>query len=58
MVYKRRGENIAAVFAENVVPEERRGPEALPYIFVVYSADRSKIITGYQTKSRHKLPSV
>lgn len=48
MVYNRRGENIAAVFAENVVSEERKGQEALPYIFVVYSADRGKIITGYQ----------
>ncbi len=50
-VYKRRGGNIAAAFSRNTIPKERRGSRAQPYVLVVYSADRGKIISGYQVSS-------
>lgn len=48
VLYTLRGGNIAAVISDNPVPEGRRGPDALEYLFVAYSADRATIITGYQ----------
>lgn len=48
VLYTLRGGNVAAVISENPAPEERRGPDALEYLFVAYSADRATIITGYQ----------
>lgn len=48
VLYTLRGGNVAAVVSDNPVPEVRRGPDALEYLFVAYSADRATIITGYQ----------
>ncbi len=48
VLYTLRGGNVAAVVSDNPVPEGRRGPDALDYLFVAYSADRATIITGYQ----------
>lgn len=49
-VYLRHGGSIAATLTptENVLPTERRGPDALPWLYVVYSGDRGIIISGYQ----------
>ena len=44
-------EHIAGVMAENPVPMRRRGARALPWIYVVYSADRGIILSGYQVRS-------
>jgi len=55
VLYELRGGSIAAVIAENSVPGERRGPDALDYLFVAYSADRATIITGYQVSSTETL---
>lgn len=54
-LYTLRGGAIAAVLAENPVPEERRGPDALGHLFVAYSADRATIITGYQVSGEETL---
>lgn len=51
VLYTLRGGNVAAIISDNPVPEERRGPDALDYLFVAYSADRATIITGYQVSS-------
>lgn len=53
LVYQRRGGSIAAVLADTnrVVPPDRRGAEALPLLYVVYSADRGILVTGYQASS-------
>lgn len=48
VIYEARGGNVAAAFADNEVPEERLGANAEPFIWVVYSADRGMLITGYQ----------
>lgn len=48
VLYTLRGGNIAAVVSDNPSPEGHRGPNALEYLFVAYSADRATIITGYQ----------
>jgi hypothetical protein len=48
ILYTLRGGVVAAVVSDNPVPEGRRGPDALEYLFVAYSADRATIITGYQ----------
>lgn len=50
VVYQDRGGCLAATLAPlpESVPPERRGPRALPFVFVVYSTDRGTIITGYQ----------
>lgn len=50
VVYARRGGNLSAVLAETsrVVPGDHRGQNALPLTFVVYSADRGILLTGYQ----------
>lgn len=50
-IYERRGGNISVAFAPNTIPEERRGPRAQPYVFVVYSVDRGNIVSGYQASS-------
>jgi hypothetical protein len=51
LVYQRRGGSIAATLTANGVPAERRGPESLPLLYVVYSADRSTIASGYQAST-------
>ena len=51
LVYDRGSGAVAAAFGPNRINAERLGSRALPYLFVVYSADRSSIITGYQTSS-------
>lgn len=50
IVYTRRGGNLAATITptETVMPAERRGPETLPQLLVIYAADRGTLITGYQ----------
>jgi hypothetical protein len=55
VVYDRGQGPIAAVIGPNSTPPERLGPMALPYLFVVYSADRSCIITGYQISDIREL---
>lgn len=52
-IYIRRGGNIAVVLAatERIVPADRRGPTSAPLLFVVHSADRGMLITGYQASS-------
>ena len=51
LVYQRRGGPIAAILTTNDIPPERRGPESLPLLYVVYSADRSTIVSGYQAST-------
>lgn len=46
--YDRRGGPIAGVLSPDALPANRRGPRALPWLYVVYSADRGRIISGYQ----------
>jgi hypothetical protein len=48
LVYQRRGDNVAAVFAPNVVPPGRLGRQPQPWLYVVYSADYGTITSGYQ----------
>ena len=50
LVYERRGGSMAATLTaiEEVLPQARRGSRALPWCFVVYSADRGTITSGYQ----------
>ncbi len=48
LLYRRRGGPVAAVLAPDTVPPPRRGLEAQPLVYVVYSADRGRIISGYQ----------
>lgn len=59
-LYIRRGGHLAGVLAETarIIPTERLGAQALPLLFVVYSADRGIIVTGYQVSSleRVRLP--
>ena len=49
-IYFRRRGYLSAVVAETrrIVPSERRGTNSLPLLFVLYSADRGIIVTGYQ----------
>jgi hypothetical protein len=56
-IYTRRGGSIAGILAPTsiVVPAVRLGPGALPELFVVYSADRGVIVSGYQVLSRNEL---
>lgn len=51
VVYKSRGDNSAGVFAPNVVSASRQGPRPEPFIYVIYSADRGIVVTGYQASS-------
>jgi hypothetical protein len=48
VLYTLKGGNVAAILSDNVVPQDRRGPDSLDHLFVVYSADRGRIISGYQ----------
>lgn len=48
MVYDRGQGVVAAAFGPNRIPASRLGAMAQPYLLVIYSADRSSIITGYQ----------
>jgi hypothetical protein len=48
VVFERRGGPMAAVLVSNMVPASRLGSRALLWIFVVYSADRGTIVSGYQ----------
>jgi hypothetical protein len=56
-LYFRRGGSLAAVLAPTdlVVPAERRGARSPSELAVIYSADRSIIVTGYQFRSRAEL---
>ena len=42
---------MAAIIAENRILPGRLGPEALPWVLVVFSADRGTIVSGYQVSS-------
>ncbi|MDF3042169.1 MAG: hypothetical protein K0Q71_4875 [Thermomicrobiales bacterium] len=57
VIYARRGGSIAGIFAptEFAVPAVRLGPESLPELFGVYSADRGTIVSGYQTLGQQEL---
>ncbi len=55
VVYERQGGSIAGILAPNAVPAERRGPRALPWIYVVYSADRGTIVSGYQASGLQEI---
>ncbi len=46
---------MAAVFVENDIPLIRRGAQPEPYLYVVYSADRGMIVSGYQASSFSKI---
>jgi len=48
--FERRGGAMAAAFAltADVVQSGRQGPDPEPGLFVVYSADRGRLVTGYQ----------
>ena len=50
VVYRRRGGDVAATLTptNRIVPASRRGLKALPWLFVVHSADRGIIVSGYQ----------
>ena len=50
LVYARRGGSVAATLTDTtrVVAAARRGPDALPWLYVAYSADRGMIASGYQ----------
>jgi hypothetical protein len=48
VVYRRRGGVMAAALAPNAMPSVRLGPQPQPFLYVLYSADRSTIISGYQ----------
>jgi hypothetical protein len=48
VLYQRRGGPIAAILTTNAIPRERRGVESLNLLYVVYSADHSTLIPGYQ----------
>ena len=51
VTYSARGGALAASFGPNTVPASRRGASAEPWLFVVYSADRGILISGYQASS-------
>ncbi len=48
VIYDRGQGPIAGAFSPNRVPVNRVGTMSLPWLYVVYSADRSSIVTGYQ----------
>ncbi len=49
-VFERRGGNMAAALSrtDDVLPPARRGIGWLPWLLVLYSADRGTIVSGYQ----------
>lgn len=55
LVYERRGGAIAAALADNDLPPSRLGHAPQRLVFVVYSADRGIVVTGYQTSGLHTL---
>ncbi|MGI8553442.1 MAG: hypothetical protein ACR2PL_22060 [Dehalococcoidia bacterium] len=48
-LYGRRGGSMAGVLSPSVVPFRRRGAQALPWLVIVFAADRGVIISAYQT---------
>jgi hypothetical protein len=56
-LYQRRGGHIAATLTPtaNAVSLARRGSRARNWLWVVYSADRGIIVSGYQVSSRDEL---
>jgi hypothetical protein len=48
VVYRRRGGVMAAAFAPSAIPPVRLGPRPQPFIYVLYSVERSTIVSGYQ----------
>jgi hypothetical protein len=48
--FRRRGGTLAGTLTPtaDVLATERRGPESLPYLLVIYSADHGMIVTEYQ----------
>jgi hypothetical protein len=46
---------VAGAFGPNTIPSERLGRHAELYVFMVYSVDRSSIITGYQVSDMSKV---
>lgn len=48
VVYRSRGVNRVGLLCPNVIPKERLGINARPWLWVVYDADRDIITTGYQ----------
>ena len=57
VIYSRRGGSIAGILAPTrfALRAARLGPGSLPELFVVYSADRGAIVSGYQVSSRDEL---
>lgn len=57
LVYHRRGGSIAAVLSAtgDVVPEDRRGDDWLPLLYVVHSADRGILLSGYQASALSRI---
>jgi hypothetical protein len=57
VICTRRGGSIAGTLAptRSAVPAVRLGSGPSPELFVVYSADRGVIVTGYQCSSRNEL---
>jgi hypothetical protein len=51
VLYSRRGGDMAVVLSQNRIAPNRLGPAALPWLVVVFSADRGTIISGYQASS-------
>lgn len=51
VVYERRGGGMAVVLGPNHLAPHKLGPAALPWIVVVFSADRGTMISGYQASS-------
>jgi hypothetical protein len=53
LVYKRRGGALAAALTEtaDAVAPDNLGPAPLPLLFVVFSAERGMIVTGYQASA-------
>lgn len=56
-LYQRRGGYLAATLTPtaDVIPAIRRGPRSRVELWVVYSADRGIILTGYQVSSRDEV---
>jgi hypothetical protein len=57
VVYIRHGGPMAGALSRTarVLPASRLGPDALPWLFVAYSADRGMIVSGYQASGVHTL---
>jgi hypothetical protein len=55
VVYEERGGALVGLLAANLIPVERRGVNTREWVFVVYSADRGTIISGYQASGEHTI---